>query len=66
MKDVDRRRRAVLSGKVKWGPWVFRKSNLTIEHNDGYYIDLDRCTDSAHFLDSIAQVSGKKLRYTAE
>ena len=46
--------------KTKWGNWEFIKENLTLEHaTEGYYIDLERCNNSAQTLDWIFQVQGK-------
>lgn len=60
------RRRRVLARRVRWGRWRFRPGNLTLEHADGYYVDLERMKSSAGALDWIAQVAGKAGRFTAE
>jgi len=64
-KAYEERRDRVRAGKVRWGKWRFRPDNLTVEHDDGYYIDLERMHNSAGVLDWIAQVAGKELRFTA-
>jgi len=61
--DSQERRADVLAGKVKWGPWHYRPDNLTLVHDDGYDVDLERCRTSAEVLDWIAQVSGKDVVY---
>jgi hypothetical protein len=46
----------------KWGPWVYRAHNLTLEwkgNPDQYYIDLESCTDASHVLDWLLQISHK-------
>lgn len=42
-----------------WGRFTFRRDNLTLEHSGGYYIDLERCKNSAQLLDWIFQIEGK-------
>ena len=44
----------------RWGPWSFKRSNLTLVHDDGYEVDVERCTNSAQTLDWIAQIANKK------
>ncbi len=65
-EEIKDRRKQILEGKVKWGNWDYNPSNLTIGHKNGYYIDLERCSDSASILDWIAQVSGKSKMFTHE
>lgn len=44
-----------------WGPWRLRVDNLTLVHiENGYDVDLERCTTSAQTLDWIMQVNGKR------
>jgi len=39
--------------------WTLRLNELTLEHTNGYYIDLDRCQNAEQMLDWILQVAGK-------
>jgi hypothetical protein len=43
-----------------WGPWKLNCSNYTLEHPNGYYVDLERCLTSAQVLDHICQITQKK------
>jgi hypothetical protein len=52
--------------KGEWGHWKYNPDNLTLEfdkivdgHPFNYYVDLERCTNSAQILDWIFQVKGK-------
>lgn len=52
--------------KGEWGYWKYNPDNLTLEfdkivdgHHVNYYVDLERCKNSARVLDSIFQVKGK-------
>ncbi len=45
--------------KPKWHPWTFNRSNLTLEHPNSYWVDLERCNTSAEMLDWIFQVNTK-------
>lgn len=40
-------------------PWRIRLDNLTLEHEGGYYVDLERCQGAAQMLDWIMQVAKK-------
>lgn len=42
-----------------WGPWHFDAALRVLNHANGYYCDLDRCTSSTEVLDWIMQVGGK-------
>lgn len=44
---------------TRWGRWSYRRSNLTLVHDEGYEVDLERMETSAATLDWIAQVAGK-------
>lgn len=48
-----------------WGPWVYNGENLTLECRPErtmlYYVDLERCRNSAEILDWIAQVAAMGL-----
>jgi hypothetical protein len=48
-----------------WGPWKYNRRVLTLDHADGYQIDLERIAGSAGVLDPIAQVATKMGRFTA-
>jgi len=41
------------------GQLQFRRDNLTLEHEIGYYIDLERCNSSGQLLDFIFQILNK-------
>src|SRR5919106_3305576 len=42
-----------------WGNWRCDKELLTLEHAQGYEIDLERCTTCAEVLDWLCQLAGK-------
>ena len=45
---------------MRFGNWIVRLDNLTIEHvPTGYGVDLERCDTPAAVLDWVAQVSNK-------
>jgi hypothetical protein len=48
-----------------WGPWKYNHRVLTLDHSDGYQIDLERIVGSAGVLDPIAQVASKAGRFSA-
>ena len=52
--------------KGKWGHWRYNPDNLTLEfekivdgHHHSYYVDFERCNDSAQILDWIFQIKHK-------
>ncbi|MBM2826472.1 MAG: hypothetical protein HW403_536 [Dehalococcoidia bacterium] len=53
-----------------WGPWRYNRDNLTLEFWRGqklrYYVDLERCRNSAEILDWVAQVSDKSWASDAD
>ena len=51
------RTKTKLSGR--YAPWGYDPSIRVIYHEDGYEIDLEKCTSSAGVLDWMAQLSGK-------
>lgn len=47
--------------QTMWGPWVLNPTEMTLTHSgNDYWIDLDKCRNSAEILDWIAQVKGKE------
>lgn len=42
-----------------WGPWRLSLDDLCFHHPMGYYVDLERCLDSADILDWLCQVASK-------
>ena len=44
---------------MKLGPWTYNSDTLTIDHDNGYQIDLEQCTTSAEVLDWICQIAEK-------
>jgi hypothetical protein len=44
---------------MHYGKWTHNPRTRTIDHDDGYQVDLDRCRTSAEVLDWIAQISHK-------
>ncbi len=46
--------------KTQWGPWTFEIEDLTLNHENGYWIDLQSCSRSAEVLDWIYQIHAKK------
>ena len=54
--------------KDTWGPWRFRRSNLTLCHTKvvGYDLDLERINSCAEMLDWIFQLSHKNLKVYGE
>lgn len=57
-EKVDRERREQARSK-RWGSWRLVPENLTLEHDNTYYIDLEDMTNSAEMLDWIFQVRDK-------
>ena len=53
--------RRAMNASDRCGPWRYKRSNLTLVHDRGYEVDLERCTDSAHILDWIAQIAVKQV-----
>lgn len=52
-------RTARRSARNAWGPWRFDARRRALDHANGYYADLDRCTTSAELADWIFQIAGK-------
>jgi len=48
-----------------WGPWKYNRRALTLDHSDGYQIDLEQIVGSAGVLDPIAQIASKRGRFGA-
>lgn len=44
---------------MRYGPWTHNATTRTIEHENTYQVDLDRCRTSAEVLDWIVQISHK-------
>lgn len=58
--------RIKLIQKGEWGHWKYNPDNLTLEidkvidgHHHRYYIDFERCNNSAQILDWIFQIKHK-------
>lgn len=45
--------------REEWGQWHLDRANLTLQHFNGYYVDLERCKSSASVLDWLCQVENK-------
>ena len=45
--------------RSRWGKWTYDATNLALDHDDGYQIDLERCTSSAQLLDYLPQIRMK-------
>jgi hypothetical protein len=45
---------------MKWGKWNLEKENFTLNHKNGYEIDLEELDTSAEVLDWICQVADKE------
>ena len=52
--------------KRRWGHWLFVSSNLTLLHDNGYEIDLERINSCAEMLDWIFQLNHKVSRHYGE
>ena len=48
--------------KSRWGSWLFVSSNLTLLHDNGYEIDLEKINSCAKMLDWIFQLNHKNDR----
>ena len=44
---------------ASWAPWQLDAKDRSLCEPDGYYVDLEDCTTSAHLLDWIFQVARK-------
>lgn len=44
---------------MRFGKWTVNESKLTLDHDDGYQIDLEEMTCSAEMLDWIFQINAK-------
>jgi len=44
---------------MQWGDWTFDPDYLTLDHENGYQIDLVEIGSSASILDWIFQIRGK-------
>jgi len=54
--------RSVPADGTRWGAWVYRAYNLTLEYKgnpDFYYVDLEECNDAPQILDWLLQISHK-------
>lgn len=43
----------------RWGKWTFKRSNMTLTHDSGYEVDLDRCSPESEFVDWIWHLKSK-------
>jgi hypothetical protein len=48
----------------QWGPWTYNPCSESLDHANGYQVDLKWCVGSAGVLDAIAQVAAKAGRFS--
>tara|TARA_R100001463_G_scaffold31466_1_gene71107 strand:- start:204 stop:545 length:342 start_codon:yes stop_codon:yes gene_type:complete len=64
LKNINRfRRPKARPPKERWGCWLFVSSNLTLLHDNGYEIDLERINSCTEMLDLIFQLNHKAARF---